>query len=101
MPLRDASGPESARKRWYRSSHAFRHAGSGSTLVLSRLSDAVAQLRGVDGLQVHRSWWVADSAVVAVRRNGSALTLKLRNGIEAPVSRTHLQAVRARGWARG
>lgn len=76
------------------------HAGSGSTMVLSRLSDAIAQLRGIDGLQVHRSWWVADSAVVAVRRNGSALTLQLRNGIEAPVSRTYLQAVRARGWAR-
>ena len=77
------------------------HTGSGSTLVLSRLSDAITQLRGVDGLQVHRSWWVADSAVVAVRRNGGALTLKLRNGIEAPVSRTYLQAVRSRGWAKG
>ena len=77
------------------------HTGSGSTMVLSRLSDAIAQLRGVDGLQVHRSWWVADAAVVAVRRDGGALTLKLRNGIEAPVSRTYLQAVRARGWAKG
>jgi hypothetical protein len=77
------------------------HAGSGSTLVLSRLSDAVAQLRGIDGLQVHRSWWVADSAVVGVERNGNRLSIKLRNGIAAPVSRTYLQAVRARGWITG
>ncbi len=77
------------------------HSGSGSTLILSRLSDAIAQLRGVEGLHVHRSWWVADAAVVSVRRQGGALTLKLRNGIEAPVSRTYLQAVRDRGWAKG
>ena len=77
------------------------HTGSGSTLVLSRLTDAIAQLRAIDGLQVHRSWWVADSAVVAVLREGGVLTLKLRNGIKAPVSRTYLQAVRARVWAKG
>lgn len=77
------------------------HTGSGSTLVLSRLSDAIAQLRGVDGLQVHRSWWVADSAVIGVQREGATLALQLRNGIKAPVSRTYLQAVRARGWAKG
>jgi hypothetical protein len=77
------------------------HTGSGSTLVLSRLSDAIAQLRGIDGLQVHRSWWVADAAVLGVERNGNRLSLKLRKGIEAPVSRTYLQAVRSRGWAKG
>ena len=77
------------------------HTEAGSTLILSRLSDAIAQLRGIDGLQVHRSWWVADFAVVAVQREGGALTLKLSNGLKAPVSRTYLQAVRARGWAKG
>jgi DNA-binding LytR/AlgR family response regulator len=77
------------------------HTGSGSTLVLSRLSDAIAQLCAIDGLQVHRSWWVADAAVIGVQRDGGTLTLELRNGIKAPVSRTYLQAVRARGWAKG
>ena len=76
------------------------HSGSGSTLVLSRLSDAIAQLQGIDGLQVHRSWWVADAAVIGVESSGGRISIKLRNGLAAPVSRTYLQAVRARGWAR-
>jgi hypothetical protein len=76
------------------------YTSSGSTLILSRLSDAVAQLRGIDGLQVHRSWWVADASVVGVESSDGRLSIRLRNGIVAPVSRTHLQAVRARAWAK-
>ena len=74
------------------------HTGSGSTLILSRLSDAIAQLRGVDGLQVHRSWWVADSAVIGVESSGGRISIKLRNGLSVPVSRTYLQSVRSRRW---
>lgn len=74
------------------------HTRTGSDLLLMRMRDAVAELNGVDGLQVHRSWWVARSAVVAVRRQDKSATLVLANGIEAPVARDRMPILRAAGW---
>jgi DNA-binding LytR/AlgR family response regulator len=76
------------------------HTALGSELILARLSDAVAQLEGFDGLQVHRSWWVAADAVAGLVVQNGRLGLQLRNGLIAPVSRTYRGAVRARGWPR-
>ena len=74
------------------------HTALGSELILARLSDALAQLEGHDGLRVHRSWWVAADAVAAVRNANGRTSLQLRNGLDVPVSRTHQRAVRERGW---
>lgn len=71
---------------------------AGSELVLMRLSDAVRALEGLDGLQVHRSWWVARAAVADIARANGRMTLTLVNGVEAPVSRTFAPHVRAEGW---
>ena len=71
------------------------HTDRGSHLLLMRLSDAAAQLSLEDGLQVHRGWWVANDAVLRADKS----QLHLRNGLTVPVSRTYLQAVRARGWS--
>jgi len=70
----------------------------GSDLILMRLSDALGELGPDAGLQVHRSWWVAKDAVREVRRDGARTVLVLCNGLEVPVSRTYLAAVRAAGW---
>ena len=35
------------------------HTSAGQELILMRLADAVRELAGVEGLQTHRSWWVA------------------------------------------
>lgn len=67
-------------------------------LVLVRLRDAVAELACVDGMQVHRSWWVARDAVREVRREGRALTLVLANGREVPVARDKVAQLRQAGW---
>lgn len=74
------------------------YANGSSTLVLLRMSDAVAELAGVDGLRVHRSWWVARDAVEEIIPAGRSVGLKLRGGIMAPVSRSRLPALRAAGW---
>lgn len=66
-------------------------------LILIRLRDAIAELQGVDGAQVHRSWWVAREAVVARKRIGRAVQLVLCNGVFVPVSREGLAAVK--DWA--
>lgn len=74
------------------------HTAHGSTLVLMSLGEALEKLGDLDGLQVHRSWWVARRAVVGVVRDGRNLRLRLAGGLEAPVSRTSVARLRAAGW---
>lgn len=76
------------------------HTAEGSDLILMRLRDAIAELAGLDGMQVHRSHWVAAAAVAGVERKADGKpVLVLRNGLRVPVSRSHVAAVRAAGWA--
>lgn len=74
------------------------HTAQGSALVLLRLRDALAELDGADGLQVHRSWWVARGALDAVTREAGKPVLRLRNGLSVPVSRSFRADVKAAGW---
>jgi DNA-binding LytR/AlgR family response regulator len=74
------------------------HTEAGSDLILMRMRDAVAELDGLPGLQVHRSWWVAEAAVAGHKRNGRQLSVSLKNGLEAPVARSAEPAVKAAGW---
>ncbi len=67
-------------------------------LVLFRLSDALPELAAHDGLQVHRSAWVARRHVAGARRDGRRWLLVLADGSEQAVSETFLPAVRAAGW---
>lgn len=66
----------------------------GSTLVLIRLSDAIAELEGIEGLRIHRSWWVAKEAIVKTTRENGKLMVKLSNDTLLPVSRTYAGEVR-------
>jgi DNA-binding LytR/AlgR family response regulator len=63
-----------------------------------RLSDAIAELEGLEGAQTHRSWWVAREAVESARRDGDRVTLVLKSGAEAPVSRPNVRPLREAGW---
>lgn len=74
------------------------HTPSGSELVLMPMREAVAALAGLEGLQVHRSWWVARRAVARATAAGRAASLTLTNGLVAPVARNRLADLRARGW---
>ena len=74
------------------------HTPAGSELVLMRLADAIAEMDGADGAQVHRGWWVARSAVTDVSRDGRRVRLSLENGLDVPVSRANVAALRAAGW---
>ncbi len=76
------------------------HTAKGSGLVLIPLRQAVHELAatGPAGLKVHRSWWVARHAVAGFGRDGRNVRLRLSNGLEVPVARTSVAAVRAAGW---
>ncbi|HEY5721270.1 MAG TPA: LytTR family DNA-binding domain-containing protein [Allosphingosinicella sp.] len=72
------------------------HAAGGSALILMRMADAVALLDPRLGAQVHRRWWVAQSAVAGVRTEGQKLFLRLVDETLVPVGRTFSAAARAR-----
>ena len=74
------------------------HTSRGSDLILMRLSDAVAELEGIEGARTHRSWWVAKDAVVDAKSADGRAVLTLKNGAEAPVSRTYARALRQERW---
>ena len=74
------------------------HTSKGQDLILLRLADAIAELDGIEGAQVHRSWWVAREAITAAKRGDGRATLTLRDGSEVPVSRTYAAALRERRW---
>ena len=69
----------------------------GREMLLMRLKDAMAETEGVDGLQVHRSHWVALGQVRAARRLGDRAELSMSDGRDIPVSRTYVKAIRAAG----
>jgi hypothetical protein len=74
------------------------HRPGGSRLALGTLGEAMALLNGRDGLQVHRSWWVARDAVARVVQEGRNVRLELSNGKTAPVSRAAVARLKAAGW---
>lgn len=74
------------------------HTSKGQDLILLRLADAVDELQGIEGAQVHRSWWVARDAITEAKRGDGRATLTLKDGAEVPVSRTYAGLLRERGW---
>lgn len=74
------------------------HTDRGSDLILMRLSDAVAELEGLEGARVHRSWWAARDAVRDVSRGDGRAVLTLEGDLKVPVSRVHARRLRAEGW---
>jgi DNA-binding LytR/AlgR family response regulator len=69
------------------------HTTRGSTLLLMRFSDAIAELEATPGLRIHRSWWVAARAVAEVERSARSTKARLINGLRAPVSQPYIQAL--------
>ncbi|MGV9007491.1 MAG: LytTR family DNA-binding domain-containing protein [Brevundimonas sp.] len=77
------------------------HTLEGSVLVLMPLTRAIAEIGNLEGLRVHRSWWVAREAVQGVIHNGRNLRLRLTSGLEAPVARAKIAELKAAGWLAG
>lgn len=73
------------------------HRSTGSELILVPLGRAIEALTN-EGLQTHRSWWVARNAVMAVEGDARSMRLRLSNGVVAPVARTAVARLKAAGW---
>jgi hypothetical protein len=69
----------------------------GREMLRMRLADAITEGAPVMGLQIHRSHWVALSAVVKVTRAGDAAEVTLTNGDTLPIARARIKDARAAG----
>ena len=74
------------------------YTADGAELIHYRFGDAVDEMPAELGLQVHRSWWVADSAVSSAKRGARRWQLELGIDTAVPVSDSYVQSVRERGW---
>lgn len=72
---------------------------AGSSLVLMRMADAIVETAPVEGLQVHRSHWVATGAIRQVSRNGDRVVLQMADGAQLPVSRARAEDLKQAGIA--
>lgn len=70
------------------------HTSRGSDLILMRLSDAIEQAGGVDGLRIHRSHWVARDGIESISTADGKMNVVLKSEAELPVSRSYQGAVR-------
>ncbi len=73
------------------------HTDQGDHMMLLRMKDALVELQDYPGLQVHRSWWVAVDAVVAVKKLNRKAILTMNNGMEVPVSQKYLPKLKEVG----
>jgi hypothetical protein len=69
----------------------------GSELILMRLSDAIKEIGDTQGLQIHRSHWVALDQIADVRRINDRGEVILSNGETRPISRSFMPALRVAG----
>ena len=62
-----------------------------------RLSDAIRGVSVTEGLQAHRSHWVALAMVRSAQREGDRAILTMSHRAEIPLSRAHLAEAKAAG----
>lgn len=69
---------------------------AGPSSLLMRFGDAIHEAEPVEGLQIHRSHWVALAAVQGVEREGPRLFVHVSGGQRLPVSKAHRAKVEER-----
>ena len=74
------------------------HTRTGSTLIHMKLTHAIEQMAGLEGLRTHRSWWIARHAVDRIEGSPRSMRLHLQNGLSAPVARQSVTTLRQAGW---
>lgn len=77
------------------------HRDGTSALIHYRFGDALGEVAGLEGAQVHRGAWVAAAAVEGAERDGRRWDLVLEGDRRIAVSATYVAEARRRGWLRG
>lgn len=74
------------------------HTSHGTAVVRCNLSVAVDELGSANGQQVHRSFWVARSAIRSVKRHGNSYRLVMTDGKTIPLSRRRYRELTKCNW---
>ena len=61
-------------------------------MILMRFSDALSEVVDIDGIQIHRSIWIARAGVKQIVRESGKLTLTLQNDQKVSASRGFTKA---------
>lgn len=72
--------------------------GEDTEVIRCSLSVAIDELDSVDGQRVHRSFWVARSAIQSTERYGNAYRLVMNCGQTVPLSRRRYSELSRRAW---
>ncbi len=64
----------------------------GNELLRMNFSDAIEEMKGVAGLQVHRSYWVSKKSILKIDRKTQ--NIELVNGSKIPISRRRLSTIK-------
>lgn len=67
-------------------------------LVRGRMSDALEQLNNGDGIQLHRSWWVAAQEIDDFVKKGRDYKARLKSGALVPVARSRTDQLKKTGY---
>ena len=73
------------------------HTATGRRFIRGRMKDALRELSGVEGIQPHRSWWVARKTIAAAHRRGRDYLLETTDGAQIPVARSRISELRKMG----
>lgn len=73
------------------------HTATGRRFLRGRMEDALRELASADGVQPHRSWWVARPTIAAARRKGRDYLLETTDGAHIPVARSRVSELREKG----
>ena len=78
----------------------YLHVGTskGTALIRCTLAAAIDELGTLDGQRVHRSFWVARSAILTIKRHGNAYRLIIKDGKSVPLSRRRYSELSKRDW---
>lgn len=68
------------------------HTETSSELIHYRFADAVRELRGQPGMQVHRSFWVKKAAIESIEKRGRSYDIIVKGGQRIPVGQTYKQS---------
>ncbi len=71
---------------------------AGDELILVRFVDAISESDSMEGLRVHRSWWVARQGIDRISKRTEGGVIFLKNGEEIPISRRRMSDVKLAGW---
>ncbi len=71
----------------------------GNHMLLMRFGDAVDATADIEGMQVHRSWWIARDALSSIDRAEGKWEATIGESLKVPVSRTYRAELRSKGWA--